>query len=143
MISLTTAKFKLFSIIPDPDYPLDDSTMSNVLKIPKKLKQDYPDDVMPKEDVVIEKDPFINTSNSDSDFLSFLVVLSTVIIILYVLYHNRTKLMALILEGKRNNRGRRDRGRTSSKGYTKLALDSNLEEAITSKKSLSKSEVIY
>jgi hypothetical protein len=121
------------------DYP-DDTTISHILKISKsKPKLDYMDnDISPKEDVVVEKDPFVNTNNSDSDFLNFLLVLSTVVIVLYIVYHNRHKLLALLLEGKRNNRSRRD-SKHRNKGYTRLALDSNLEEAITSKKSLSTS----
>uniref|UniRef100_T1IBL6 Uncharacterized protein n=2 Tax=Rhodnius prolixus TaxID=13249 RepID=T1IBL6_RHOPR len=52
-------------------------------------------------------------------------------IVVYVLFHNRNKLMALALEGRKGRSARaRAGGRHSSASYSKL--HSNLEEAIAS-----------
>lgn len=67
------------------------------------------------------------------------------VIVGYILYHNRSKLVAIILEGRRHA-GSRGGRRKHSAVYKKLALDCNLEEAITSKNGISSSkttDVIY
>lgn len=86
--------------------------------------------------VAFEEDP-------DSNFFAYLCSVMFLCVFLYILHQNRQKLLALCLEGRRGNR-RSSRSRGGSKAaYSKL--DCNLEEAITSTKSMSgKSlDVIY
>lgn len=80
----------------------------------------------------------------DSNFFTYLCGLMFLCVLLYILHQNRQKLLALCLEGRRGNRRARERSRGGSKAaYSKL--DCNLEEAITSKKSLSgkSMDIIY
>ncbi|KAG5669856.1 hypothetical protein PVAND_000147 [Polypedilum vanderplanki] len=100
---------------------------------------DGPDsDSMPHvQSVQFQEDP-------DSNFFTYLCITMFLSILLYILYHNRQKLLALLLEGRRGSRRSRERSRGGSKAaYSKL--DCNLEEAITSKKSLSgkSMDIIY
>lgn len=82
--------------------------------------------------------------NPDSNFFTYLCIVMFLSILLYILYHNRHKILALLVEGRRGSRRPRERSRGGSKAaYSKL--DCNLEEAITSKKSLSgkSMDIIY
>ncbi|CAO1433755.1 unnamed protein product [Diamesa tonsa] len=81
----------------------------------------------------------------ESNFFTYLLMVCFFVVGLYVMYHNKQKFLALMLEGRRGPRKGRDRGnRRSDAAYSKL-LDSTLEEAITSKKSLNgkTTEIIY
>lgn len=89
------------------------------------------------EHVNFEEDP-------DSNFFTYLCAVMFLCVLLYILHQNRHKILALVLEGRRGNRRGRERTRNGSKAaYSKL--DCNLEEAITSKKSLNgkSMDVIY
>lgn len=80
----------------------------------------------------------------DSNFFAYLCGLMFLCVLLYILHQNRHKILACFLEGRRGNRRGRERSRGGSKAaYSKL--DCNLEEAITSKKSLSgkSMDIIY
>lgn len=80
----------------------------------------------------------------DSNFFTYLCILMFLCITLYIMFHNKQKLMALLLEGRRGSRRTRERSRGGSKAaYSKL--DCNLEEAITSKKNMSgkSMDIIY
>jgi hypothetical protein len=86
---------------------------------------------------MFEEDP-------DSNFFTYLCIVMFLSILLYILYHNRQKILGLLIEGRRGSRRQRERSRGGSKAaYSKL--DCNLEEAITSKKSLSgkSMDIIY
>ncbi|XP_058813489.1 uncharacterized protein LOC131677612 [Topomyia yanbarensis] len=90
------------------------------------------------------EDPFFE--ETDSNFFSYFLFVMFACIMCYVAYHNKTKIFALVLEGRRSNSGRggfsKDRKHTAA--YRKL--DSNLEEAITSNtvaSSRSTSQIIY
>ncbi|KAF7281580.1 hypothetical protein GWI33_004547 [Rhynchophorus ferrugineus] len=78
--------------------------------------------------------------DGDSYFFSYFTVLMCLCIVGYVGYHNRQKILALILEGKRGRRSSRGR-RPNSINYHKL--DSNLEEAISSSCPKGSTNVIY
>lgn len=81
----------------------------------------------------------------ESNFFTYLLMVCFFVVGLYVMYHNKQKFLALMLEGRRGPKKGRDRGnRRSDAAYSKL-LDSTLEEAITSKKSLNgkTTEIIY
>jgi hypothetical protein len=81
--------------------------------------------------------------NPDSNFFAILCSVMFLCVFLYILHQNRQKLLALCLEGRRGSR-RSSRSRGGSKAaYSKL--DCNLEEAITSTKSMSgkSMDIIY
>ncbi|XP_060527333.1 trans-Golgi network integral membrane protein 2-like [Cylas formicarius] len=78
--------------------------------------------------------------SGDSYFFSYFTVVMCLVIVGYVGYHNRQKILALILEGKKGRRPPRSR-RPNSANYHKL--DSNLEEAVSSSCTKSTTNVIY
>ncbi|XP_076238501.1 uncharacterized protein LOC143181783 isoform X2 [Calliopsis andreniformis] len=68
-------------------------------------------------------------SDEESHFFTYFTVVSLISIAAYIGYHNKQKILAIVLEGRRsrNSRGRR---RPSTANYRKL--DCTLEEAVTS-----------
>lgn len=76
----------------------------------------------------------------ESHFFTYFTVISLVCIAGYIGYHNKQKVLAIVLEGRRsrNNRGRR---RPSTASYRKL--DCTLEEAVTSQCNANVTHVIY
>lgn len=78
--------------------------------------------------------------DGDSQFFSYFTVIMCLFIVGYVGYHNRQKVLAFILEGKKNRRPGRAR-RPNSANYHKL--DTNLEEAISSSCTKTATNVIY
>jgi len=71
---------------------------------------------------------FVNPSTSvqaDSSFFSYFIMLSGVAIAAYLVFHNKQKILALILEGRRRQG---DRRRSGGREYRKL--DSNLQDAM-------------
>lgn len=73
-------------------------------------------------------DPFVE--NSDSSFFTYFLFLMFVCMICYIIYHNKAKILGLIVEGRRSSHGRSSGRRKHTAAYSKL--DSNLEEAIAS-----------
>lgn len=115
------------------DYP-DDEDMpeeSNIQSIEKKIQikdqpeksRDYHNDI---------EDPDRLFEDNDSNFFVYFLFMMFICIVSYVLYHNKTKVLALVLEGRRSSStsGRGGLRRKHTAAYRKL--DSNLEEAITS-----------
>lgn len=89
-------------------------------------------------------DPFFE--ESDSNFFTYFLFAMFGCIVCYVAYHNKSKLLALALEGRRSSTGRGgfSKGRKHTAAYRKL--DSNLEEAIMSNSaasSRSQQQIIY
>uniref|UniRef100_A0A1Q3FBN9 Uncharacterized protein n=1 Tax=Culex tarsalis TaxID=7177 RepID=A0A1Q3FBN9_CULTA len=89
-------------------------------------------------------DPFFE--ESDSNFFPYFLLVMFACIVSYVAYHNKSKLLALALEGRRSSTGRGgfSKGRKHTAAYRKL--DSNLEEAIMSNSaasSRSQQQIIY
>lgn len=86
-------------------------------------------------------DPF--KDDTDSNFFTYFMCLLLVCVIGYVVYHNKSKMLALVLEGRRQNTN--GRGGLSRRKHTAAyrKLDSNLEEAITSNASSRSTQVIY
>ncbi|KAL1517165.1 hypothetical protein ABEB36_000964 [Hypothenemus hampei] len=80
-------------------------------------------------------------SNGDSNFFSYFTVIMCLVVISYIGYHNKQKILALLLEGKRGKRSGRQSRRPNSANYHKL--DSNLEEAMSSSCAKNTSNVIY
>lgn len=76
----------------------------------------------------MQRDPFVE--DEESGFFSYFMFVLGVCAALYVLYHNRRMLIALVLEGRRRNGagGGAAGRRKHTAAYRKL--DANLEEAI-------------
>ncbi|KAM0734716.1 Trans-Golgi network integral membrane protein 2 [Formica fusca] len=79
-------------------------------------------------------------TEDDSHFFTYFTVITVACIAGYIGYHNKQKILAIVLEGRRsrNNRGRR---RPSTANYRKL--DCTLEEAVTSQCNANVTHVIY
>eukprot|EP00092_Neocalanus_flemingeri_P016814 GFUD01018188.1.p1 GENE.GFUD01018188.1~~GFUD01018188.1.p1 ORF type:complete len:624 (-),score=173.41 GFUD01018188.1:87-1958(-) len=73
-----------------------------------------------------------------SSFFGYFILLSIVAIIAYLVFHNKQKILALILEGRRRQGNRR---RSGGKEYRKL--DSNLEDTMDPNRETSLRQVIY
>ncbi|XP_033215709.1 trans-Golgi network integral membrane protein 1-like [Belonocnema kinseyi] len=80
------------------------------------------------------------TIEEESHFFSYLVVISLLFVCFYFAYHNKKKVLAMFLEGRRSRNGR-GRRRPSTANYRKL--DCNLEEAVTSQCNSNVTHVIY
>ncbi|XP_076683199.1 uncharacterized protein LOC143376594 [Andrena cerasifolii] len=78
--------------------------------------------------------------DDESHFITYFTIISMVSIAAYIGYHNKQKILAIVLEGRRarNSRGRR---RPSTANYRKL--DCTLEEAVTSQCNANVTHVIY
>ncbi|KAK9878875.1 hypothetical protein WA026_003704 [Henosepilachna vigintioctopunctata] len=91
-------------------------------------------------------DQFSETYNYDGDmegnsyFFTYFTFICVAFIIGYVGYHNKQKILALLLEGRQTRRTQRE-ARPNSANYHKL--DSTLEEAISSSCNKNSSYVIY
>ncbi|XP_012521355.1 trans-Golgi network integral membrane protein 1 [Monomorium pharaonis] len=79
-------------------------------------------------------------TEDDSHFFTYFTVITLACLAGYIGYHNKQKILAIVLEGRRsrNNRGRR---RPSTASYRKL--DCTLEEAVTSQCNANVTHVIY
>jgi len=73
-----------------------------------------------------------------SSFFGYFILLSIVAIIAYLVFHNKQKILALVLEGRRRQGSRR---RSGGREYRKL--DSNLEDTMDHGKETSLRQVIY
>lgn len=82
--------------------------------------------------------------DKESSFFPYFMFLMFFVVTLYVAYHNKSKILALLIEGRRsrNHYSRSGRRKQHSAEYRKL--DSNLEEAIQSDGShMTSSQIIY
>lgn len=82
--------------------------------------------------------------DKESSFFPYFMFLMFVIVTFYVAYHNKSKILALLIEGRRSRTysSRGSRRKQHSAEYRKL--DSNLEEAIQSDGShMTTSQIIY
>ena len=127
----------------DDEYGEDIVSRNNNKANENKLPQEPEPTV--EEEVPRKKIEVVNfQEDPDSNFFAYLCGLMFLCVLLYILHQNRHKILACILEGRRGNRRGRERSRGGSKAaYSKL--DCNLEEAITSKKSLNgkSMDIIY
>lgn len=89
---------------------------------------------------IVRNDPFFQDENSS--FFSYFMFALMASATIYVVYHNKSKIMALMLEGRRSRTSSSRGGRRKHRAaYRKL--DCNLEEAISSSGKVSSSQVIY
>ncbi|XP_072748997.1 uncharacterized protein [Anoplolepis gracilipes] len=94
------------------------------------------------QEVFEQKDlryPNIRTDD-DSHFFTYFTVVTVACIAGYIGYHNKQKILAIVLEGRRS-RSNRSRRRPSTANYRKL--DCTLEEAVTSQCNANVTHVIY
>jgi len=112
--------------------------------ISQNVPHKFPQDQTPSREQLLgsqSEDPFYD--DTDSNFFTYFMFLLLICVIAYVVYHNKTKMLALMLEGRRSSTNGRS-GLTRRKhtaAYRKL--DSNLEEAITSSANGRSAQVIY
>lgn len=118
------------------DDDMDDSfapaPVDNKILPERKVSPEHKEVKMPAND------PFVE--DTGSNFFSYFLFGMFACIVLYVVYNNKTKILALIVEGRQSQGGRSGR-RKHTAAYRKL--DTNLEEAITSSTSGRGSQVIY
>lgn len=82
--------------------------------------------------------------DTESNFFSYLMFLMVITIILYIVYHNKTKVLALVIEGRRGRSGySRNGSRRKHHSAEYRKLDSNLEEAIQSNDQGLTAQIIY
>ncbi|XP_011642592.1 trans-Golgi network integral membrane protein 1-like isoform X2 [Pogonomyrmex barbatus] len=79
-------------------------------------------------------------TEDDSHFFTYLTIITLACLAGYVGYHNKQKIFAIVLEGRRS-RSNRSRRRPSTANYRKL--DCTLEEAVTSQCNANVTHVIY
>lgn len=118
------------AVIPEPP-----KTHSEEAKVPEAQKE-----VEGMKEVTYKKN--INPGGeevSQSNFLGYFIVLSIITIIAYLVFHNKKKILGLIVEG----RGGRQAGRRRSGGREYRKLDSNMEDMMESGKETSMRQVIY
>ncbi|GAB1862284.1 Trans-Golgi network integral membrane protein 2 [Camponotus japonicus] len=85
------------------------------------------------------RNPNIRTED-DSHLFTYFTVVTVACIAGYIGYHNKQKILAIVLEGRRS-RSNRSRRRPSTANYRKL--DCTLEEAVTSQCNANVTHVIY
>lgn len=125
------------------DYLLNNPNKVGIAKLDdNEQNQSNSPEIVNSNDMVNNKqrinDPFLEESGSN--FFSYFLVGMFLCIAMYVIYHNKSKVLALLLEGRRGDKGRGGR-RKHTAAYRKL--DSNLEEAITSSASGRTTQIIY
>lgn len=69
--------------------------------------------------------------DKQSNFFPLLMFAMFIVVTFYVAYHNKSKILALLIEGRRRNSSRGG-GRRNKHSAEYRKLDSNLEEAIQS-----------
>ncbi|KAF3428380.1 hypothetical protein E2986_08591 [Frieseomelitta varia] len=79
-------------------------------------------------------------TDEESHFFTYFTVVSLISVAAYIGYHNKQKILAIVLEGRRS-RNSRSRRRPSTANYRKL--DCTLEEAVTSQCNANVTHVIY
>lgn len=87
--------------------------------------------------VFVRFDPFVEAE--ESHFFTYFISMAVLSIIAYLVFHNKKKLVALAVEGRRTRSTTRRRPNTAS--YSKL--DCNLEEAMVSNTTASVTHVLY
>jgi len=94
-----------------------------------------------KQSVALDNHMDEEALQTQSQFFSYFVLFTIICIVGYIIYFNKKKILALILEGRRKNSGGRSTRRSSSAQYRKL--DNNLEEAMADNSDDTIRHVIY
>ncbi|XP_045467189.1 suppressor of Mek1-like [Harmonia axyridis] len=129
------------------DKPVEENEakQSNTLIDPDNVNEEDDDGIpdrfkAPKLGQLSDRFEYNGDLNGNSNFFGYFSFTCIVFVIGYILYHNKQKVLALLLEGRNSRRPQRTR-RPNSANYHKL--DSNLEEAISSSVTKNPSHVIY
>lgn len=87
-----------------------------------------------------EKFRSFHEGESQSQAFSYLILFLIMGLVFYLVFHNKKKILALVLEGRQ---GRQTGGRQRHRGARYHKLDNNLEEAMGSSSSDSMRQIIY
>ncbi|XP_076749185.1 uncharacterized protein LOC143422438 [Xylocopa sonorina] len=120
----------------DSMHPEDPNEVGNPPIITAEQGQSVPE---PSEQDIVPHYHSIRT-DEESHFFTYFTVISLISIATYIGYHNKQKILAIVLEGRRS-RSSRGRRRPSTANYRKL--DCTLEEAVTSQCNANVTHVIY
>jgi len=116
----------------------------NTIVTDKTKDEDNVDEEVPKAEKELIETKYENNMKTGpevderSSFFGYFILLSIVAIIAYLVFHNKQKILALVLEGRRRQGNRR---RSGGREYRKL--DSNLEDTMDPGKETSLRQVIY
>jgi len=116
----------------------------DVEKPNKDVTESKAEPAMPNDEKEIVETKYENNMkpgpemDEQSSFFGYFILLSIVAIIAYLVFHNKQKILALVLEGRRRQGNRR---RSGGREYRKL--DSNLEDTMDPGKETSLRQVIY
>lgn len=147
MFAVTRVLYIIYSIFlsaPDNDGENPDDDDLNEQNSERLLKLQKPVNKVEKETNIktsissVGND--LDAENADSNFFSYFMFLMFISVVFYIIYHNKTKVLALLLEGRRSRNGR-SRRKPHSTEYRKL--ESNLEEAIQSNNQVMNQQIIY
>jgi len=125
-----------------PDKVIED--VKDEEKTVKEVTESKLEPVVPKAEKEIVETKYENNMKpgtemeEPSSFFGYFILLSIVAIIAYLVFHNKQKILALVLEGRRRQGNRR---RSGGREYRKL--DSNLEDTMDPGKETSLRQVIY
>merc|ERR1712123_345249 len=128
------------------DYSSDSAPLTaNQEKEEIAIENEDKEDVSnPKAEKEIVQTKYTNNMNpgpeidEQSSFFGYFILISIVAIIAYLVFHNKQKILALVLEGRRRQGNRR---RSGGREYRKL--DSNLEDTMDPGRETSLRQVIY
>ncbi|XP_071859982.1 uncharacterized protein isoform X1 [Bombus fervidus] len=114
------------------------------LSIDLNNRPEQPEDTADQDQGITEQRNVMSSYNNiradeESHFFAYFSVISLISIAAYIGYHNKQKILAIVLEGRRSRN--RNRRRPSTANYRKL--DCTLEEAVTSQCNANVTHVIY
>ncbi|XP_014467247.1 PREDICTED: trans-Golgi network integral membrane protein TGN38-like isoform X2 [Dinoponera quadriceps] len=120
----------------DQSDEVEDPDADGTIQQPPNTENQHENLQVPSE----QKTHYAKRTDGDSHFFTYFTVTTVACIACYIGYHNKQKILAIVLEGRRsrNSRGRR---RPSTASYRKL--DCTLEEAVTSQCNANVTHVIY
>jgi len=139
---------------PNPGSKDVKASESNPDQNDKEKIENEEDAVDDKDTVEVVKEPKIDTpletdfqkqmssetkDPPQSNFFSYFIVLAIITIIVYLVFHNKKKILGLIVEG----RSGRQSGRRRSGGREYRKLDSNMEDMMETGRETSMRQVIY
>ncbi|KAF5295121.1 hypothetical protein FQA39_LY13272 [Lamprigera yunnana] len=114
--------------------PKSSEVKSKIVEVPK------PKEIIEENLITSANYQNQNIDDSDSYFFSYFMMICVIFVCGYVAYHNKQKILALVLEGRKGKRHTRGK-RPNSANYRKL--DTTLEEAVTSSCNKNTTQVIY
>jgi len=114
--------------------------LSKVDENSSKLDENSQNSLLPQINIPDQRIDDSEILETQSKFLNYFVYATIFCIVSYLLFHNKKKILALVLEGRRKQPSGRSR-RHSSAVYHKL--DNNLDEAMVSNSEDSVRHIIY